>query len=121
MTEHNLIYYPYASYTNVQLLPLKLATLYFDKSYIHDPVGASWDTIGTDYHAQKAVEPLMDEKIAILQTVMPADVLRRYAGPITDTIHRDMHDQERLDLHKAQGCHGDLRCETVARPAAREP
>ncbi|MCI0721220.1 MAG: hypothetical protein L0338_19945 [Acidobacteria bacterium] len=42
MTEHNLYYYPYASFTNAQLPLLKVATLYFDKLIILDPVGASW-------------------------------------------------------------------------------
>ncbi len=42
MTEHNLFYYPYASFTNSQLPLLKLAALYFDKLVLLDPVGVSW-------------------------------------------------------------------------------
>jgi hypothetical protein len=41
MTEHNLFYYPYASFTNAQLPLLKVAALWFDKLVILDPVGAS--------------------------------------------------------------------------------
>ncbi len=58
MTEHNLFYYPYASFTNAQLPLLKVAALYFDKLSILDPVGASWDTIGADYVAREAVKVL---------------------------------------------------------------
>lgn len=42
MTEHNLFYYPYASFTNAQLPLLKVAALYFDKLVTLDSVGASW-------------------------------------------------------------------------------
>lgn len=45
MTEHNLLYYPYASFTDAQLPLLKVAALWFDKLVILDPVGASRDTI----------------------------------------------------------------------------
>lgn len=45
MTEHNLFYYPYASFTNAQLPLLKVEALYFDRLIIRDPVGASWATI----------------------------------------------------------------------------
>ncbi len=31
MTDHNLFYYPYASFTNTQLPLLKVAALYFAK------------------------------------------------------------------------------------------
>ena len=52
MTEHNLFYYPYVSFTNAQLPLLKLAAMYFDELVILDPVGASWDTIGADHVAR---------------------------------------------------------------------
>jgi hypothetical protein len=55
MTDHNLFYYPYASFTNAQLPLLKVAALYFDKLVILDPVGASWDTVGADHLARDAV------------------------------------------------------------------
>ena len=48
MTEHNLFYYPFASFTSAQLPLLKVAALYFDRLVILDPVGASWATIGPD-------------------------------------------------------------------------
>ena len=34
MTDHGLVYYPYASFTNAQLPLLKVAALYFDKLVI---------------------------------------------------------------------------------------
>ena len=54
MTEHNLFYYPYASFTNTQLPLLKVAALYFDKLVILDPAGASWATIAVDYPVRMA-------------------------------------------------------------------
>jgi hypothetical protein len=102
MNEHTLFYYPYASFTNTQLPLLKVAALYFDRLIILDPVGASWNTVGADYQARDAVKLLMDEKIAILQTVMPADVLAKYAGSIRDAVRQDMNDPEFLALCAAQ-------------------
>ena len=61
MTEHNLFYYPYASFTNAQLPPLKAAALYLDKLVILDPVGASWPTIG----AERPPEWRDDKKTAL--------------------------------------------------------
>ena len=40
MTEHNLFYYPSASFTNAQLPLLKMTALWFDKLVFLDPVGA---------------------------------------------------------------------------------
>jgi hypothetical protein len=40
MSEHKLLYYPYASFTNAQLPLLKVAALWFDKLVILDSVGA---------------------------------------------------------------------------------
>ena len=80
MTEYNLFYYPYASFTTAQLPLLKVAALYFDKLYLRDPVGASWAASGADYHARESVKQLQDA--GILQTVTPADVLAKYGrGP----------------------------------------
>lgn len=39
MTENNLFYYPYASFTDAQLPLLKMPALYFDKLVFLDPVG----------------------------------------------------------------------------------
>jgi hypothetical protein len=78
MSEHNLFYYPYASFTNVQLPLLKLAAVYFDKLVTLDPVGASWASIDADYPARQAVKQLQD--VGILHPVAPADVLANYAG-----------------------------------------
>ena len=49
MTEHNLFYYPSASFTNAQLPLWKVAALYFDKLVILDPVGASWTIPGAEW------------------------------------------------------------------------
>lgn len=62
MTEHNLFKYPYTSFTNKPLPPLKVVALYFDKLDILDPVGTSWDTIGADYGVE-AVKQFHDEGI----------------------------------------------------------
>src|SRR5262245_49914972 len=100
MSEHNLFYYPYASFTNEQLPLLKVAALYFDKLAILDPVGASWATIGADHVAREAITLLKDARL--LEIVRPADVLAKYAGPINEAVRRDMADREFLSLCEAQ-------------------
>ena len=45
---------PYASFANAQLPLLKVATSYFDKLAILDPVGANWATIGAGHHGREA-------------------------------------------------------------------
>jgi hypothetical protein len=75
MIEHSLFYYPYAPFTNAQLPGLTVAAQDLEKLYILDPVDARLETFSADYHARRAVKLLMDEKIAILQTMRPADVL----------------------------------------------
>jgi hypothetical protein len=89
MTEHSLFYYPYASFTNAQLPLFKVAAMYFDIVVILDLVCVSWAIIGADYHARDAVRQLQDA--GILQKVTQADVLVKYAGPITVSIRWDMH------------------------------
>ena len=96
MTDHNLFYYPYASFTNAQLPLLKVAALYFDKLVILDPVGASWDTVGADTVARDAVLQLKDA--GILELITPATVLAKYGTPIANAIRRDMTDLEFLSL-----------------------
>ncbi len=96
MNEHNLFYYPYASFTNVQLPLLKVAALYFDKLVILDPVGASWDTVGADHIARDAVQLL--KNAGILEIVTPATVLAKYEAPIAEAIRRDMSDRAFLGL-----------------------
>jgi hypothetical protein len=100
MMDHNLFYYPYASFTNQQLPLLKVAALYFDKLVILDPVGASWATVGADHVARDAITLLKDA--GILDVVTPADVIAKYAGPLTEAIRRDMADPEFLALCDAQ-------------------
>jgi hypothetical protein len=46
MTDHNIFYYPYASFTNAQAPLLKIAALYFDHLYLLDPEEASDGMIG---------------------------------------------------------------------------
>lgn len=101
MSEHNLFYYLYASFTNAQLPLLKVAALWFDKLVILDPVGASWDTVGADHIASDAVRQLKDA--GILEIVTPAAVLAKYEQPIAEAIRRDMGDREFLDLCDAHG------------------
>ncbi len=66
-------YYPYKSFTNVQLTLLKVTTLYFGNLVILDPIGASTYTIGADHVVRNAVRLLDDA--GILQMVAPTDVL----------------------------------------------
>lgn len=56
--DHNLFYYPYASFTNTQLPLLKVAAVWFDRLVILDPVGASRDTISADHITREAVRLL---------------------------------------------------------------
>jgi hypothetical protein len=100
MTEHNLFYYPYASFTNQQLVLLKVAALWFDKLVILDPVGASWNTVGADHVARDAVLQLRDA--GILEIVRPAALLAKHEQPIVDAIRRDIVDREFLDLCDAE-------------------
>lgn len=100
MTEHNLFYYPYGSFTNAQLPLLKVAALYFDKLYILDPVGASWNTVGADHFARDAVKLL--KEAGILEIVPPAPVLAKYEAPIADAVRRDLGDSKFLTLCDAQ-------------------
>ncbi len=58
MSDHNLFFYLYASFTNAQLPLMKVAAMWFDKLIILDPVGASRDTIGADHIARDAVKLL---------------------------------------------------------------
>lgn len=87
MDENRLLYYPYASFTNEQLPLLNVAALYFDKLVILDPVGASWAAVGADHSARDAVTLVKDA--GILEGVMPAAVLAKYAGPLTEAVRRD--------------------------------
>ncbi len=85
MTEHNLFYYPYASFTNAQLPLLKVVALRLDKLAILDPVGASWDTIGADYVARDAVRLVKEAGIGDRDSghgVYEAPIAE--ATPITD-------------------------------------
>jgi hypothetical protein len=101
MTENNLFYYPYASFTNEQFPLLKVAALYFDKLTLLDPVGASWDTVGIDHLARDAVRQI--KEAGVLEIVSPSTVLAQYEAPISAAIRRDMADPEFLDLCDAHG------------------
>jgi hypothetical protein len=48
MTEYNVLYYHYASYTDAPLPLLKVVALYFDKLVILDSVGANKFILGKD-------------------------------------------------------------------------
>lgn len=100
MAEHNLFYYPYASFTNAQLPLLKVAALYFDKLIVLDPVGASWATVGADHVARDAIMLLKDA--GILEVVTPTDVLAKYGDPLTEAVRRDMADRDFLELCDVQ-------------------
>ncbi len=92
MTEYRLLYCPYASFTNAQLLSPKVAALCFDNLVILDLVGASWDAVGADHVVRDAVRLLKDG--GILEIVTRATVLAKYENPIAAAIRRDMGDRE---------------------------
>ena len=77
MTEYNFFYYSYASFTNGQLPPLKVAALYFNKLVLPEDSG-------------------------ILEIVTPATVLAEYEARIAAAIRRDMGDRECLELCENQ-------------------
>jgi hypothetical protein len=70
MTEHNLSYSPYGSFTDRRLPLLKVAALWFDKLVILDRVGACSQTIGADYIARDTVQQL--KGAVVLEIVTPA-------------------------------------------------
>jgi hypothetical protein len=100
MNEHNLFYYPYASFSDNQKLLLKAAALYFDKLYILDPFKASYDGIGP---GDKSQHVNMLEKEGILERVSPEKVLHDYENAITNAIRSDLHDPEFIKLCKTSG------------------
>lgn len=99
MTKNNLFYYPYASFTDAQLPLLKVAALWFDKLFILDPGGASWDTIDAEQHAYNALRTL--NEAGILEIITPSTVLAQYEKHIAEAIRRDMSDLEFLELCEA--------------------
>ena len=99
MTKNNLFYYPYASFTDAQLPLLKVAALWFDKLFILDPGGASWDTIDAEQHVYNALRTL--NEAGILEIITPSTVLAQYEKHIAEAIRRDMSDPEFLELCEA--------------------
>ncbi len=75
MAKQNLFYYPYASFTIIQLTLLKV-TVYFNNLVLLDPVGTSWDIVGANHHVREAVNLFNDARI--LEIVTPASVLVQY-------------------------------------------
>ena len=100
VTDHNLFYYPYASFTDAQLPLLKAVALFFDKLYILDPEKATGGTIGLGDRA-KDVELL--EREGILVRVSPEEVLEKYEDPIAGAIRADLSDREFIALCEASG------------------
>ncbi len=102
MTEHNLFYYPYASFTNAQLPLLKVAALYFDKLYILDPFQAisGSQELGGDSGARDAIAEGVKllEQERILERISPADVLGKYDTEIEAAIRSDLQDQDFIQL-----------------------
>jgi hypothetical protein len=81
--------------------PSRWQTLYFDKLIILDPVGASRATISADQHAREFVKTVAGR--GQLADGDAADILAKFADPITDAIRQDMCDREFLDLCEAHG------------------
>jgi len=100
MTSHNLFYYPYASFTNVQLPLLKVAAVWFDELFILDPEKASGNTIGLGEHA---ADVALLEREQILQRVAPEEVLAAYEKSIADAVYADLGDREFIALCESSG------------------
>jgi hypothetical protein len=79
LSDHNLFFYLYASFTNAQLPLMKVAVLWFDKLVILDPVGASWDTVGADHLARDAVR-LFNSPSRLGMNAMNPNMHRRNDG-----------------------------------------
>lgn len=98
MTEHNLFYYPYASFTNAQLPLLKVAAVCVGKLVMLDKVVASWATIAAVDEPTREARKLLKD-VGILQTVTPADAaleeetvetLRAKSGELRTSLTRDV-------------------------------
>jgi hypothetical protein len=89
MYEHNIFYYPYASFKEKQAPLLKAAALYFDTLYILDPVKASWDRIGATEFTRD-LKLLEDE--GILVRISPENALKTYKAAIEGAIRADLDD-----------------------------
>jgi hypothetical protein len=100
MIEHNLFYYPYASFTNTQLPLLKVAALYFDKLYILDPEKATGGSVGS---GDVAADVALLEREHILTRVSPEEVLKKYEDEIAAAIRADLDDSEFLRLCEQSG------------------
>lgn len=95
MNNHNLFYYPYATFGDKQKLLLKAAALYFDKLYMLDPLKASWEGIGTGL-ASEDIKLLQNEQILV--RVAPEEVLHKYEKAIAAAISADMKDHDFLKI-----------------------
>jgi hypothetical protein len=95
MSEHNLFYYPYASFADQQLPLLKVAVLYFDKLFILDPTMASWGTIGPG-DLERDLRLLEDEHL--LERISPLTLLHQNEQTVIDAIDSDLKDPEFLAL-----------------------
>src|ERR1043166_1058270 len=100
MTEHNLFYYPYASFTDAQLPLLKVAALYFDKLYILDPNKATGGSVGPGDVAQDVA---LLERAHILTRVSPGEVLGKYERDMAAAIRADLNDPEFIELCEKSG------------------
>jgi len=100
MTEHNIFYYPYASFGDEQAPLLKVAALYFDKLFLLDPEKASGGTIGI---GQAAKDVKLLEQAGILVRVSPEEVLYKYDALIGDSIRSDINDPDFMRLCEQSG------------------
>jgi hypothetical protein len=66
-------------FADAQLPQVEIATVWFDRLVLLDPVGASWDTIGAEHVARDAVKLLTGA--GILEIVRPAAMLSVFAAP----------------------------------------
>jgi hypothetical protein len=92
MIEHNIFYYPYASFTTEQDPLLKTAALYFDHLYLLDPEKATAGRVGVDVQTAANIALLEQEKILV--RVTPEEVLVKFEAPLGEAIKADLNNPE---------------------------
>jgi hypothetical protein len=95
MNNHEIFYYPYASFKEEQTPLLKVAAIYFDKLYILDPEKSSSGMIGIqDPKVAKDVALLEHKSVKIVERVAPEDIVEKYEKAIAKAVRDDMQDKE---------------------------
>ena len=113
MAGHELFYVPYATLTDKQLPLLKVAALYFDRFWLLDPDGASWNTIGADDDVRDGLRLLGPS--GIVDVISPTDVLAKYERELSEAVRGDLADPAFLELCSSHARHREDPLDAVAR------